>query len=57
MKIERRMKLEAQFKHAGYEVLVFIASNDEDAGRITCGNATLSGTMPHRFEDITNPCR
>lgn len=31
---------------AGYDVLVFIASKEEDLGRITCGNATLSGTMP-----------
>jgi len=31
---------------AGYDVLVFIASQDEDLGRITCGNAILSGTMP-----------
>lgn len=31
---------------AGYDVLVFIASEYEDLGRITCGNAILSGTMP-----------
>ena len=31
---------------AGYDVLVFIASEEEDLGRITCGNAILSGTMP-----------
>jgi 23S rRNA (adenine2503-C2)-methyltransferase len=30
----------------GYDVLVFIASEAEDLGRITCGNAILSGTMP-----------
>ena len=31
---------------AGYDVLVFIASREEDEGRITCGNALLSGTRP-----------
>lgn len=30
----------------GYDVLVFIASVEEDEGRITCGNALLSGTRP-----------
>lgn len=39
-------ELELQFKKAGYDTLVFIASNDEDMGRITCGNAILSGTLP-----------
>lgn len=37
---------EDQLKNAGYDVLVFIASEEEDLGRITCGNAILSGTMP-----------
>ena len=31
---------------AGYDVLVFIASVEEDMGRITCGNAVLSGSRP-----------
>lgn len=31
---------------AGYDVLVFIASEEEDLGRITCGNAILAGTKP-----------
>lgn len=31
---------------AGYDVLVFVASEAEDLGRITCGNAILSGTKP-----------
>lgn len=31
---------------AGYEVLTFIASTEEDLGRITCGNAILSGSLP-----------
>ena len=37
---------EENLKKAGYDVLVFIASEEEDLGRITCGNAILSGTMP-----------
>lgn len=37
---------EQNLKEAGYDVLVFIASEYEDLGRITCGNAILSGTMP-----------
>lgn len=39
-------------KAAGYEVLVFIASNEEDKSRITCGNAILSGTLPNRFTEV-----
>lgn len=38
--------LERDLKRAGYDVLVFIASREEDEGRITCGNALLSGTEP-----------
>lgn len=37
---------EETLKDAGYDVLVFIASEYEDLGRITCGNAILSGTIP-----------
>lgn len=37
---------EELLKDAGYDVLVFIASEYEDLGRITCGNAILSGTVP-----------
>ena len=45
---------EKQLKEAGYDVLVFIASEEEDLGRITCGNAILSGTVPLcKFEEIT----
>jgi 23S rRNA (adenine2503-C2)-methyltransferase len=39
-------ELEEALKKVGYEVLVFIASYEEDMGRITCGNAILSGTKP-----------
>ncbi len=37
---------EERLKAAGYDVLVFIASEYEDMGRITCGNAILSGALP-----------
>jgi 23S rRNA (adenine2503-C2)-methyltransferase len=37
---------EESLRNAGYDVLVFIASKEEDEGRITCGNAVLSGTRP-----------
>lgn len=37
---------ENELKKAGYDVIVFLASEYEDLGRITCGNAILSGTMP-----------
>jgi 23S rRNA (adenine2503-C2)-methyltransferase len=36
----------AALRAAGYNVLVFIASREEDESRITCGNAILSGTAP-----------
>jgi 23S rRNA (adenine2503-C2)-methyltransferase len=44
--------LEMAFKNAGYDVLVFIASVEEDLGRITCGNAILSGTMPEILHEV-----
>lgn len=37
---------EENLKRAGYDVLVFIASKEEDSGMITCGNAILAGGMP-----------
>jgi 23S rRNA (adenine2503-C2)-methyltransferase len=44
---------EARLKDAGYDVLVFIASEEEDLGRITCGNAILAGTLPEcRYEEV-----
>lgn len=39
-------QFESQTKKAGFDTLVFIPSLDEDLGRITCGNAVLSGTEP-----------
>lgn len=38
--------IEESLKHAGYDVLVFIASEYEDLGLITCGNTILPGTLP-----------
>jgi len=38
--------LAARLRRVGFDVLVFIASRDEDESRITCGNAILSGTEP-----------
>jgi len=37
---------EETLRNAGYDVIVFLASEYEDMGRITCGNAILSGSMP-----------
>lgn len=37
---------EKNLKKYGYDVLVFIASEYEDLGLITCGNAILSGSLP-----------
>lgn len=39
-------QIEQELKDAGFDVLVFIASEEEDLGRITCGNAILSGSVP-----------
>lgn len=38
--------VEAELKRAGFDVIVFVPSYDEDLGLITCGNAILSGNMP-----------
>ena len=45
---------EADLKAAGFEVLVFIASKEEDLGLITCGNAVLSGRLPEVPYTLTN---
>ena len=39
---EPYLELERALQNVGYEVLVFIASKEEDESRITCGNAILS---------------
>ncbi len=36
---------EAALRDAGYDVLVFLASIEEDLSRITCGNAILAGSQ------------
>jgi len=41
-----------ELREAGFDVLTFIASKDEDEGRVTCGNAILSGTLPHKYEEL-----
>lgn len=38
--------IEESLKKVGFDVLVFVASDYEDLGRITCGNAILSGSLP-----------
>jgi 23S rRNA (adenine2503-C2)-methyltransferase len=43
---------EKYLKNAGYDVIVFLASEYEDLGRITCGNAILSGSMPEIIHKI-----
>jgi 23S rRNA (adenine2503-C2)-methyltransferase len=37
---------ENNLKNAGFDVIVFVPSYDEDLGLITCGNAILSGSLP-----------
>jgi 23S rRNA (adenine2503-C2)-methyltransferase len=45
---------EKNLKSAGYDVIVFLASEYEDLGRITCGNAILSGSRPEvPYQEIT----
>ena len=46
--------VETELIDAGFDVLVFVPSKDEDEGRITCGNAILSGTMPECKYSIEN---
>lgn len=51
--IEPYEEVEERLKSAGYDVIVFIPSHEEDMGRITCGNALLSGSLPEvRYEQI-----
>lgn len=39
-------KVETDCKNAGFDVIVFVPSYDEDLGLVTCGNAILSGSIP-----------
>lgn len=51
--IEPYEEVEERLKKVGYDVIVFIPSHEEDMGRITCGNALLSGSLPEvRYEQI-----
>jgi 23S rRNA (adenine2503-C2)-methyltransferase len=43
-------KVEDELKAVGFDVIVFIPSLEEDMGRITCGNAILSGTRPEMMK-------
>ena len=43
---------EYNLKKAGFDVLVFIASEEEDSSLITCGNAILAGNLPKEYEQI-----
>lgn len=46
-------KTESDLKNAGFDVIVFVPSYDEDLGLITCGNAILSGSIPKvKFTEI-----
>lgn len=45
------MKLEAELKSAGYEVLVFIASDAEEQSMITCGHAVLANRKEPRTRE------
>ena len=43
---------EESLKNAGFDVLVFIPSMDEEDGLVTCGNLALSGSVPKEVENI-----
>ena len=46
-------KVENDLKNAGFDVIVFVPSYDEDLGLITCGNAILSGSLPKiKYEEL-----
>jgi len=44
--------VEDALKAVGYDVIVFVPSLEEDQGRITCGNAILSGTRPECEHEV-----
>lgn len=46
-------QVEEDLIKAGFDVIVFIPSYDEDLGLITCGNAILSGSLPKVPYEIT----
>ena len=40
---------EERLKNAGYDVIVFVPSKEEDESRITCGNAVLADKTRRRL--------
>ncbi|MCG8431188.1 MAG: Fe-S-oxidoreductase [Candidatus Omnitrophica bacterium] len=44
---------EQALREAGYDVLVFIASKEEDEGKITCGNAVLATGPPVLRKEVS----
>lgn len=44
-------KVASSLRNAGFEVIIFIASRDEDEGMITCGNAVLANRRKPRERD------
>ena len=51
------LKVKEELEAAGYEVIVFVTSADEDLSRITCGNAILKGTTAQPERLRTGPLR
>lgn len=47
----------SQLEKAGYEVLVFVTSEDEDLSRITCGNAILRPTTAQPLRVRNEPLK
>lgn len=45
---------EEELSNAGFDVLVFIPSMDEEDGLVTCGNAVLGGSILRNQSDIVN---
>ncbi len=45
-------KPEEDLKRAGFDVLVFVPSMDEEDGCVTCGNAVLGGSTLKTTEDV-----
>lgn len=43
---------EANLKDAGFDVLVFVPSLDEEDGLVTCGNAVLGGSTLKNSDDV-----
>lgn len=51
-------RIERELIDAGFDVIVFIPSVEEDLGMITCGNAILSGKEPSvEYSDLPCGCR